>query len=304
MKILPVQFTQIKNINTNKQALPLLKSDSVSFSSIGEEKSETSKQAEEFGLKLFDMFQKGGLTSKKIKEVGQKSVPVLEVDNMKNLSKVFGIDASVYNAYTLPLYGEDCKLKKVTMYTPRSGFSPKTIGSLAHEFTHCIQRYKDDTYLGLAPVTNNNLLEARLLNNLSAIVFGGLEQQKFIEMADKFAVYTDLGMDEEEALCSAYNCQNPKEFKQQMKRIFNAIYDNMYEQSKNHPEVIKYNPLRNNPLMLKRTIRKQCMLRARMEQEAYTVQRNVLNKISPGNVPNEIKMAPAFYKLIADTLDF
>jgi len=304
MKILPTQLTQIKKLNTNKPMLPLMRSDSVAFYSIGEQKSETAKQAEDFGLKLFDLFQNGDLTEEKIREIGQKSVPVLEVDNMRNLSKILGIDASVYHAYTLPSYGEDCKLTKITMFAPRSGISPKTIGSLAHEYTHCIQRYQDDTYMGLAPVTNHNLLQARLLNNLSSIVFGGLEQQKFMEMADRFAVYTDLGMDDEEALCYAYNCQNPKEFKQQMKRIFNANYENMYEQSKNHPEVIKYNPLRNNPLMLKRTIRKQCMLRARMEQEAYMVQRNVLNKISPKNVPNEVKMAPAFYKLVADTLDF
>ena len=105
------------------------------------------------------------------------------------------------------------------MFAPRNKISPRTISSLAHEYTHCIQRYKDDSYMGLAPATNNNLMQARLLNNVSSIVFGALEQQKFMEMADKFATYTELGMDEEQALVKAYNCNDAKEFKQQMKKI-------------------------------------------------------------------------------------
>lgn len=302
MKILSTQFTQIHNINNIRQSLPLLKNDSVSFSSLQKSKSETAKQAEEFGLKLFELYNQNNLTPEAIKQEGKKAVPILEVDNMKNLGKILGIDASGYHAYTLPSYGEDCKLKKITMFAPRNKISPRTISSLAHEYTHCIQRYKDDTYMGLAPVTNNNLMHARLLNNVSSIVFGALEQQKFMEMADKFAIYTDLGMDEEQALVKAYNCNDAKEFKQFMKKIFNENADHIIEQTKTNPDAIKYMPLRNNPLMLKRTIRKQCATRAEMEKEAYTVQRNVLNKISPDNVPNEIKMAPAFYKLVAEAL--
>lgn len=302
MKILATQFSQIQNINKSKQLLPQLKNDSVSFSSSQTVKSQTAQQAENFGLKLFELYQQGSLTPEKIKEEGRKVVPILEVDNMKNLGKILGIDASAYHAYTLPSYGEDCKLNKITMFAPRNKMSPRTIGSLAHEYTHCIQRYNDNTYMGLAPATNNNLLQARLLNNLASMAFGTIEQQKFMEMADKFVVYKSMGYDEETALCKSYNCENTKEFKQQMKRIFNASADNIIEQSKNHPDVIKYMPLRNNPLMLKRTIRKQCAIRANMEQEAYSVQRSVLDKINPLNKQNEVEMAPAFYKLVSEAL--
>ena len=304
MKISTIQFGTVKNISIDNKLslLPKLNSDSVSFSSLQEKRNQTIQMAEDFGYKLFELYQKEQLSTEKIGEIGCVNVPILLVDNMKNLSKIMGADTQNFYAYTLPKYSEACELDTITIYAPDKEMSPRIIGSLAHEYCHCIQRYKDNSYMGLADVTNKNLTQARMLNNISAIIFGELEKRKFIQCANKFMLYKTMGMDETDALCKAYGCENEKEFRQSIKKLFNETYDVICPQFIKHPETSKYIPFKEEPLKLKRIIRKQCSTRADMEAEAYTVQRNVLDKINQTGSPSEISMSPLFYTFISDAL--
>lgn len=292
------------NISSTKSIIQTnLAKDSVHFSGNIPPKSQNEKEAEEFGLNIYALMQNGNLTHKNIQKEGRKNIPFLYVDKLSNLSRILGTDTSHYNAYTLPEYSENCKLKKLTLFAPDTIKEAKDIGSVAHEYTHCLQRYKSGSYLGLEKYTGGDLLQTRVLNNLSAIVFSNLEQGfKTSAAIKKESELVESGMNEEDAFFNAYGCKDESEYKRLCKKAFNSTYDSVLDNMANNPDIKKHLPLLNNPLQLKRIVREQCQLRAEMEMEAYTVQKNVVQGIDKNLVTPENEFNPILYKKLSELL--
>lgn len=296
-----IYLPQATNIRPDK-SLNFIK-DSISFSGNTAPKSENETEAEEFGLNLYALMQNGNLTLRTIEEQGRRNIPILKVDKISNLKKLIGSFAGIYTAYTLPEYNSNCRLKKLTLFAPDEIKEPKNIGSVAHEYTHCLQRYKSGSYLGLEKYTNGDLLQTRALNSISAAVFSNLEtalrNSEIIARAD---ISDTDNAKNKEAVYRAYGCKNGDEYRRLNKRAFNEFYDFELAKVMHSREIRAHLPLINSPLQLKRIIREQCRLRADLEKEAYQVQKNVIRKIDPSLVTNENKFNPIFYGLLSDSL--
>lgn len=276
--------------------------DSVSFSKKQEEKSEIAKKAQAFGLDLYALLKNDKLSHRTIFEAAD--VPVLKIDTIKNLSKIMPeFDTSLFLAYTLPSYNQDCRLQNITLYTPSKIDNIKAIGSIAHEYTHCLQRYNDDTYMGLADVTGRDLYKTRALNSLAGMIFNKIEADlKLKYVMEKAHDAINNGEDEMNALYNAFECKDEKEFRKNVKRYFNAAYDDKLSKFKSDPEVKKYLPFLDDPLKLKKVIRQQCAKRAQMEKEAYIVQRDVIGQIDKNELSTENIVNPIFYEAIEQSL--
>ena len=262
-------------------------------------------EAELFADRMYSLIEKGKGNISQIEKMAKKSIPFIQVRNIADIDNILGEGSSKrYNAYTLPEYKQDCTLNKISMYVP--GLDPteshsrkiSVLASSAHEFTHCLQRTRDNSYMGLKEVTNGNLYGARCLNSFSAMVFGSLEQLKaeLALMPEKAAHCTT----QEEALYSAFDCQSQEEFKKLVKRTFLNTYNEAHEVFTKNPGVRKYMP---SPRDLRKIIKNQCRTRSEMEQEAYTVQKHVIEKYDRDNLTTINEYAPVFYKEIAKALE-
>lgn len=326
MKISPFislrpQIQTNKNQKTLNASYPVIK-DSVSFTSASKLNmcaNEATKYATRFGTDVceklktdeLDLGQLSKLAKNFISEIPElkekfvnKAFPKLKIDTMKNLPEaVKEIQKLELLAYLLPSYGADCNLDEVTIFIPSEKMNTQAIGSLVHEYTHAIQRMKDDDYMGLALLTDRDLFKTRALNSFSSTVFSAIESIKrdgaFVNSLLKGL---DVGLSDKDAMCYALGCRNLKE----AKRLFRgAFFNDCFQNTKNEfladPEVLEYIPLINKPDKLKEITRQQCKLRAKMEFEAYTAQKNFLNQT--GSCKKENIFNPVLYKMIYELLD-
>lgn len=303
----PRNLTPIKELSNNRHVINLKsQNDTVSFKGTAEKSNETIRQAENFGLNLYALYQNGKFTHQTIQEEARKNIPSIQVKDIGGLKEVFGknIDVSRYNAYLMPAYQNNCKLKTLTMFLPQNKPSIRQIGSAAHEYTHALQYTKSDDYMGIAPHANNDLLKARALNSLSFYVFNEIEKNlKQGEIFDEAALISETeGKSPKDALMEVYGCKDSKECRRIFKRIFNATYESINSELKEGKDYDKYMPYKDDPLKLKRTVKEICVSKAQREKEAYTVQKNVISSIDKGELTSENKINPAFYELIIETL--
>ena len=266
------------------------------------------KEADLFADRVLFIAQQGNAGLSKIEKLARKSIPIVKAQEISDLDKLMGKGASQrYHAYSLPEYGEGCNLKKLTIYVPEIKQTDsqekqvRSISSVAHEFTHCLQRSKDTSYLGLKDVANGNLLSARCLNNVSSMVFGDIEQLRVsINLLDSDGTETEESL--QQNLYKAFDCKSQEDFKKLVKRTFLNSFNNTYDTARLDPDVKKYLPFYNSPRDLRNAVKNQCKIRADMEQEAYTVQKNVIEKHDAKQLTAIDKYSPIFYEEVAKAL--
>ncbi len=92
----------------------------------------------------------------------------------------------------------------------------RVLSSVVHEYTHCLQRAKDNSYPELKYITDGNLLSAGCLNNFAGITFSRIEQLK----ANLYNIqaFKENSSSGEEALYKTFGCNNQVEFKRFIKK--------------------------------------------------------------------------------------
>ena len=284
-----------KNLNTKQK--------SVAFASLGQIKN-SQKAAEEFAMDLYEASKKGKLDKNTITGIARKTIPFIEIGSMRELYAIFGEDALKYKAYLLPEYGQDCKIKKLTIFSNDKASKIQQIGSLSHEYCHGAQRYNDNNYMGLSNYTNGNLYQARALNSIAACVFSSVENLKRTKgVLENTLKNLNDSKTEQEALYKAFNLKDEYEFKIFIKRYFNQIYPEILKSFTSRKEIKKNIPFCDNPIKLRKIIKEQCATRARMEYEAYSVQKNVIQKINKEELSMDNIFNPIFYKALCNVFN-
>ena len=168
-----------------------LKQDTVSFSGkkpVQTTFSPTVEKALSVQSKLNKLYRSNNLSLETIEEVLNKQSPVpIEIIDMKQIPEAF-TNAKNCQAYMQPLYENDLKMKGAKIYI-KSDFEDKktasgVIADVIHEFTHILQRDRDNDYLGLSKFTSN-LDEARFLNYIAANTMRDMERTMFNNLNTK-----------------------------------------------------------------------------------------------------------------------
>ena len=266
-----------------------------------------------FSEQLLNLIDTDNSSFNKIQRLARRYVPNISVMNIEHMDKK--LKSAISNnveilAYCLPEYKEGCKLNKITIYIPEinssDSYSDKIIklSKAAHEFSHCIQRSQDDSYMGLKYITGGDLLKTRCLNSFSSSVFSNIEQQKFEYLFDKAAkLASQQGISPQMALYQAYDCKDQDEFKKLLKHYFLEGFNNTFSNFEQNHNVFKFLPFSNSRPDLKKIVRNQCYIRALHEQEAYSIQKHIIQKYDPDNLSPTYDFSPIFYQEIANALE-
>lgn len=307
-----------KSLNFNRN----IANDSVSFTSISKLNSQINSIIDNscaFGMNVYAKLKTKELNLdeltklarnfiSEVPELAEKypnmKIPELYIDTMNNLPKeIINSRKLDLLAYLLPSYGENCKLNNVTLFIPNKRMSPKTIGSLVHEYTHTIQRMKDNSYLGLADITGRDLEKTRALNAFCTDVFARIESLKGDgDFVSSMIQCQKAGLPDENAMSLALGYRNVDDAKMFFQ---NVIFNNCFEETRGcflqDPEIFDYIPLINKPSKIKKIAKQQCKLRANMEFEAYSAQKKFLNRTCGCKEVDAFN--PTFYKMMYKLLD-
>lgn len=320
-----VSFKPQFQANKNQKSLNLNKTiakDSVSFTSISKLNSQISSianAAAEFGMNIYKKAKTEELNLDDLTKLARKfasetpecmekfqgkAIPELKIDTMKNLpQEIKNSHRLSLLAYLLPSYGENCKLDKVTLFLPNDKMNTKIIGSLIHEYTHAIQRIKDDDYLGLADKTGRDLIKTRALNAFCTQVFAGIENLKGnANFVNSIIRCQDARLSDEDAICSVLGCRKIDDAKMLFQNaIFGECFKKTREGFLQDPEILDYIPSINKASKIKKIAKQQCKLRAKMEFEAYSAQKKFLEQTCGCSKVDAFN--PTFYKMIYELLD-
>ena len=242
-RITPYLPLSVRNITAKQNILPKygLKQDTVSFSGKKNEPSHLSPTAEKalsVQSKLHKLYRTNRLSTETIEEVLNKQSPVpVEVIDIKNLPDVF-TNAKNCQAYMQPIYGQDLKLKSAKIFINPYFKDKRTasgiIADTVHEFTHVLQRERDNDYVGLAKFTGN-LEEARFLNFIASNTMRDMEKTifntlntktKFLDIVNKKSkTLTPLTKDDVKPFL-----EGKEKLSETLEGLLNANFQNTMEQ--------------------------------------------------------------------------
>lgn len=316
MKILPVNLNKITIVNNKSNILnpynfrlsKALNSDTVSFSRDLEQADESIKRIEtavDFGKGLAALYKENPSVSlNKVQNVARRYSPKINVDNIANLSKRAGVPEHliISNAAEMDLYNKDGSLKSATLFLikPDGRYAQDDIGYAVHEFTHALQDV-DGAKIKLARETaGEDFSDAKTLHDLGVTTFKALERVisgEFSKRVDSSMLQKPPSEVTKEDIYKIYGLKNKSEFNKMVRLTFSEIFDFQCDEG---PDVMKNNILGDNPLLLRRFLRKQCANLANCEREAYTAQRQIFEYM---NEPCGIySLVPVLYEAISEAL--
>lgn len=261
------------------------------------------KNAMEFGLNLYGTIHDGSLSYNKIEKEAQKYIPIIKIDNVENLPDEFKSKGLIVNAYLSPKYNENGVLDEITMYIPEKTEDALQCSKVVHEFTHALQRYNDDTYIGAFTLLGErNINHARGLNGIATQIFQIYETLKAVPMLKKASKMVNKGKAPQTAIAEAYGYKNAEDFKRNLAECFDELYPKILNEVKKEKENIPFIPFLDNPDKLKQCTKAMCQKHAQMEQEAYKAQELFIKKTDKRSLTDENKMSPVYYKILADAL--
>ncbi|MBQ8636252.1 hypothetical protein IJ425_08895 [bacterium] len=263
--------------------------------------SNRTKKAKDVGYKIYELTKRKNEGLEQICTFCKKDIPILEMDYIENLPRRL-LDSKIrYNAYTLPSYGDDCSLDKVTMYIPKGKLTPSKISSIVHEYVHCEQAYQDESYMGLFDITGGDLAQTRALNSMSNAIFNNMQAKKTKPLLLKAHLGMLTKKDDILAMRNAMGCKNDDDLKHFFLDEALKLIDSTIVAIINEPDVDEFMPLAKNPKKLRKIILEQCKIKAMQEKEAYLAQKEFLQDIN-AHLSIENRTNPIFYETLVNAL--
>ena len=258
------------------------------------------------GLDLYKMAQTGSFSIKDVQELAQKNIPIIKIDSVNNIPQIQKSSERRYLAYMEPKYNNLGIIDSLTMYLPDNMKSVSELSSFVHEYTHALQRYNDDTYIGAFTILGEkNINHARGISTMGGKMLNELDMTKDSRDIKKFkqAVKTSKrGKPQKEALAMAYGYKNVEDMKKGISKNFDTIYPKFLKGVMSTEENKAFVPYQDDKEKLKDAVKKMCRNFAQREYEAYETQRMFIKQADKHSLTDENIMNPVYFKIVEEAL--